>query len=267
MNRQIRSRRATLVLWLTLVPFRAAHLAGAGSGLLRAVSLAFLAAGSAHAAPDWPELPLPPKADVQWIAQSMRVNGMPTRVQQFQSRASRAEIVEYYRAHWMGGYPQKPSVKAVKDSTVVGQRHGPYLMTVTVRDAPRDGSQGLIAVAQVAGSKVDLEPGELPLMPGAHVVRVVESDDPGKHSRDLIVINPQPPRSVAQFYLASLQNAGWQRVQLNDIPHTERGGGGSFMAFARGGSEMQISVVEPAKSKGTWLIANQVTKDTGPGSF
>jgi hypothetical protein len=249
MNRQIRSRRATLVLWLTLVPFRAAHLAGAGSGLLRAVSLAFLAAGSAHAAPDWPELPLPPKADVQWIAQSMRVNGMPTRVQQFQSRASRAEIVEYYRAHWMGGYPQKPSVKAVKDSTVVGQRHGPYLMTVT------------------AGSKVDLEPGELPLMPGAHVVRVVESDDPGKHSRDLIVINPQPPRSVAQFYLASLQNAGWQRVQLNDIPHTERGGGGSFMAFARGGSEMQISVVEPAKSKGTWLIANQVTKDTGPGSF
>jgi len=264
MNRQTPSQPATLVLWLTLLPFRAALLAGAAPGLLRAVSIALLAVGGAQANENWPELPLPPKADVQWVAQSMRVNGIPTRVLQFQSRANRAEIVEYYRAHWTGGYPLKPSVKAVDDSTVVGQKHGPYLMTVTVRDAPRDGSQGLIAVAQVAGSKVDLEPGALPMMPGAHVVRVVESDDPGKHSRELVVVTPQPAQSVVHFYQAHFQNAGWHQLQLTDIPRTERAEGGSLMAFAQGDAEMQMTVIEPAKGKGSWLIANRVTKDTGP---
>ena len=264
MNRQTPSQPAALVLWLTLLPFRAALVAGAAPGLLRAVSIALLAVGNAQATENWPELPLPPKADVQWVAQSMRVNGIPTRVLQFQSRASRAEIVEYYRAHWTGGYPLKPSVKVVKDSTVVGQKHGPYLMTVTVRDAPRDGSRGLIAVAQVAGSKVDLDPGELPMMPGAHVIRVVESDDPGKHSRELVVIAPQPAQSVVHFYQAHFQNAGWHQLQLNDIPPTEHAEGGILMVFAQGEAEMQMTAIRGANGKGSWLIANRVTKDTGP---
>jgi hypothetical protein len=264
MNRQTLSQPATLVLWLTMLPFRTALLAGAAPGLLRAVSIALLAVGSAQATENWPELPLPPKADVQWVAQSMRVNGIPTRVMQFQSRANRAEIVEYYRAHWSGGYPLKPSVKAVEDSTVVGQKHGPYLMTVTVRDAAHDGSQGLISVAQMAGSKVDLEPRDLPMMPGAHVIRVVESDDPGKHSRELVVIAPQPAQSVVNFYQAHYQNAGWHQLQLNDIPRSEHGEGGTVMVFAQGDAEMQMTAIGGANGKGSWLIANLVTKDTGP---
>jgi len=59
----------------------------------------FGAAGRSWAVEPWPEVPLPPKADVQWVAQSMRVNGVPTRVMQFQSRASRGEIIEYYSAY------------------------------------------------------------------------------------------------------------------------------------------------------------------------
>ncbi len=264
MNRQFRPRARALVLWFSLLPFQAVPLLGTAPGLLSAASIALLAARSALASEDWPELPLPPKADVQWIAQSMRVSGIPTRVLQFQSRASRAEIVEYYRAYWTGGYPQKPSVRPVEDSTVVGQKHGPYLMTVTVRDAARNGSQGVIAVARFAGSTIDRNPGDFPMMPGAQVVRVIESDDPGQHNRELMVSTPQPPESVLQFYQASFQNAGWQQIQLNEIPRTARGGGGSFVVFALGDSQMQMAI-EPAKDKGTWLIANRVTKDTGPG--
>jgi len=266
MNRQLGRRIEALVLWLTLLPFRASHLLNAAPGLLRVASLALVLVGSAHASQDWPELPLPPKADVQWVAQSMRVNGMPTRVLQFQSRASRAEVVEYYRAHWTGAYPLKPSVRAVGDETVVGQKHGPYLMTVTVRDAARDGSEGVLSVAQVAGAKTDLDPGGLPMMPGAHVVRVVETDDPGQHSRQLMVVNPLPAPSVLQFYQSSLQDAGWQQIQLNDVPRTAQGGGGSLLVFARDASQMQLSI-EPAPGRGSWLVANLVTKDTGPESW
>ena len=116
---------------------RAAETAGAAAivGLL-------WAPGRALAIESWPELPLPPKADTQWIAQSMRINGVPTRVLQFESHVSRAEIVEYYRAHWTGGYEHRPSIHPLGEETVVGQVHGPYLMTLKVMDLGDCGGSG-----------------------------------------------------------------------------------------------------------------------------
>jgi hypothetical protein len=248
--------------------FAGTRAASRTTGLVAAITFLamFACGGRAWAVEPWPELPKPPKADVQWVAQSMRVNGVPTRVMQFQSRAGRSEIVEYYRAYWSGGYEHKPSVHALGEATVVGQMHGPYLMTVKVEDAARGASTGLISVAQVLGSKEDREPGELALINGAHVVSVVESDDPGKHSRAVLIVSPQPPASVTQFYQASLVNAGWLQVQATDTPRTPGGSASSFVVFARGDSEMQLSIAETRDGRGSTMLANLVTKDTGLGA-
>ena len=223
--------------------------------------------GHALAVEPWPEMPLPPKANVQWVAQSMRVNGVPTRVMQFQSSVGRAEIVAYYRAHWSGGYEHEPSVHVLPTQSVVGQLHGAYLMTVKVEDAAHGASHGLISVAQVIGVEADLNPGQLPMITGAHVVSVVESDDPGKHSRDTVVLAPQPPASVIQFYQASFVNAGWQQVQGKDTFRDSGGPVGSFVAFARDGNEMQLTVVPTPKGRGSTVLANLVTKDTRLSSY
>jgi hypothetical protein len=245
----------------------AAVLAGAMFTLLAA-------GGRAWAVEPWPEVPLPPKADVQWVAQSMRVNGVPTRVMQFQSRADRTEIVAYYRAYW-SGYKYAPSIHAMGEAaTVVGQMHGPYVMTVKVEDAPHGAgstaaSVGLISVAQVIGSKVERDPGQLPLMNGAHVLSVVESDDPGKHSRTVVVLTPQPPTSVTQFYQTSFVNAGWLQVQGNNSAnsaHPPGAAAGSFVVFERGEDEMQLNIVATRGGRGSTLLANLVTKDTGFGA-
>jgi hypothetical protein len=238
------------------------------SALVTGALLASLIFGSVGRAADtesWPLLPTPPRADVQWIAQSMRVNGVPTRVMQFQSRASSMEVVEYYKAHWSGGYDRQPSVHTVGEATVVGQMHGPYLMTVKVEGAPASGtSTGLISVARIVGVKVERDAGNLALMPGAEVVSVVESDDPGKRSREVVIWNSQPATSVIQFYEASLENAGWREVQSNYTPRTAEHPSGGFVVFALGGSEMQLSVTELPGQPGTVLAANLVTKDTAP---
>ena len=231
------------------------------------LSCTLLVAAGARAAEPWPEIPPPPRAEVQWVGDSMRVNGVPTRVMQFQSQASRAEIVEYYRAYWTGGYPTKPSVTPLGEATVVGQAHGPYFMTVKVQDAAHGASRGLIAVSRMLGSKVERNPGELPLMPGAKVVSVVESNDPGKRSREVVVFNTQSTQSVVQFYQASFQNAGWHQVQNNDAPRTGSGPAGTFLVFTREGREAQLSVVQAPNGQGSQLVANLVTKDTGPQPF
>jgi hypothetical protein len=224
---------------------------------------ALSAIGSAVAGESWPEIPSPPKANVEWIGDSMRVNGVPTRVMQFNSRVSRGEVVEYYRAYWSGGYSTKPSITPMSGATVIGQRHGPFFMTVKVEDADGGGSQGLISVAQVAGAKVERNPGEVPLMPGAQVYSVVESDDPGKHCRTVVILTPQSQSSVTQFYQASLSNAGWRQIQATENPRTPGALPGSFVVFARAGNEMQLSIVETSRGRGSTLVANLVTKDTG----
>ncbi|SPE25125.1 conserved exported hypothetical protein [Burkholderiales bacterium] len=267
MNRSNRSLPAVRAPGLTAVLGQGAHRAILSFWVLAALCLVLLAAGRARAAEPWPEIPMPPKAKVQWVADSMRVNGVPMRVMQFQSPASRAEIVEYYRAYWSGGYPTKPSVSALGEATVVGQAHGPYFMTVKVQDAAHASSQGLIAVSRVLGSKIERNAGDLALMPGARVVSVVESNDPGKRSREVLVFNTQPPPSVVRFYEASLQSAGWRQVQHNDAPRTANGPGGSFLVYARDRSELQLSVAARPNGQGSQLLANLVTKDTGPQPF
>ncbi len=224
----------------------------------------------AVAGESWPEMPMPPQGDVQWIAKSMRVNGAPTRVQQFQSRASRSEVVDFYRSHWTGGgYDREPSVRDLGDATVVGQKFGPYLLTVKVEDTQRDKtSHGLISVARVVGSKPDRSPGAIALMPGAQVVSVIESDDPGKHSRQVMILSPQQPASVIRFYESSLGNAGWRPVQgTTNEKARSPSRAGAFMAFARDGSEMQLTVVATPQGRGTTLLANHVTNDTGRGAL
>jgi hypothetical protein len=234
--------------------------------MFSALILALSAIGGAVAGESWPEIPSPPKAKVEWVGDSMRVNGVPTRVMQFHSRANSGEIVEYYRAYWSGGYSTKPSITPMSGATVIGQRHGPFFMTVKVEDTDGGGSQGLISVAQIAGSKVERNPGEVPLIPGAQVYSVVESDDPGKHCRTVVLLTPQPRSSVAHFYQASLSNAGWRQIQATESPRSAGGSAGSFIVFARGGSEMQLSIVEISQGRGSTLVANHVTKDTGPSA-
>jgi hypothetical protein len=235
--------------------------------LLFSPLFALSAAVSAWAAEAWPEIPSPPKAKVEWVGDNLRVNGVPTRVMQFQSQARRAEVVEYYRAYWSGGYPTRPSIKALGASTVISQKHGPYFMMVKVEDAARGASEGLIAVSRVAGSKVELNAGDLPLMPGARVVSVVESSDPGKNNREVVVINPQPLQSVLQFYQASYENGGWRQVQNNEASHAPKSPGGVFIVFARGNIEAQLGVTQAPNGRGCVLVANEVTKGTGPQRF
>jgi hypothetical protein len=234
-----------------------------------AVAIAMCAALGARAAGSepWPEVPLPPKSQVEWVGDSLRVNGVPMRVMRFASRAGRAEIVEYYRACWSGAYPTRPSVRPLGQATVVGQAHGPYYMTVKVKDAANQASEGTITVSRVLGSKVDRSAGDLPLLPGAKVVSVVEANDPGRHSREVVVANPASRQSVVQYYQASLQSAGWSQIQANDTPPSAPGRAGSFLAFQRGRDEVQLSIVDGGRGQGSLMVANRVTKDTGPVAF
>lgn len=229
-----------------------------------AFALAWLLAGTVHAdnSAPWPELPLPPRAKVDWVGQDMKVNGIPMRVMHFASTASRSEIVAYYTAHWSEGYPGKPSVQPSGQAIVVGQAHGPYFMTLKVVDRPHNASEGYISVSQIAGNKVERSAGGLPLMPGASVLNVVESNDPGKHSREVVVVQDASVDSSQHFYQAALEGAGWRRVQATS-PDAAVARRGRVDVYHRDQSELSITLTAIKGGRGSTLVANWVTKGTG----
>jgi hypothetical protein len=96
------------------------------------------------------------------------------------------------------------------------------------------------------------------------VLSVVESDDPGVHSRAVSAVNPQPASSAAQFYQASLVNAGWSELQSNEVARTAASPAKTFLVFSQGAREMQLSIVDSRNGRGSSVLANLVTKDTGP---
>jgi len=237
--------------------------------VLRRLALALglllaLPALRAQDATPWPEVPEPPHAAVQWIADSLRIDNVPTRIQQFQSTASRTEVVAYYRAYWSGAYPQAPSVTPYQQAIVVSQRHGPYLMTVKVSDAPGGGSSGLISVSRILGTRAERKAGDFPLMPGAQLLSVTESDDPGQQARELVIVLPQSVPSARQFYESALRSAGWHALQANDVAGAAGSGGGTYLSFAQSGRLAQLSIMAAPGTAGSTLVANVVTKGTGP---
>jgi hypothetical protein len=225
------------------------------------LALALLGAACAQTSEPWPELPLPPHAKVEWVADQMKVDGFPMRVLHFESTASRSEIVAYYTAHWSGGYVTKPSVKPMEEATLVGQAHGPYYMTVKVSDRPHDGSGGFISISQMLGRRPERSVGGLPLMPGAKILSVVESADPGKQCRQVIATQDAGPDSARKYYESALESAGWHLVQKSS-DDVIRAHAGSVEIFQRDQSELSISVMA-GEGRGSSVVQTLVTKGTG----
>src|SRR5262249_53306656 len=97
-----------------------------------AVLLALSVSGRAWAVEPFPQVPDPPKAVVQSVASSMKVDGVPTRILQFQSRLAPKDITEFYRGQWSRGFEHAPVVRPLGDASVISQLSGAYLMTVKV---------------------------------------------------------------------------------------------------------------------------------------
>ncbi len=225
------------------------------------LGLVLSASASAQNSTPWPQVPLPPRANVQWIADDMKVDGIPMRVMRFDSQTSREEVAAYYTAHWSGGYPTKPSVTTSGNTTVVGQAHGPYYMTVKVREEPHQHSSGWIAVSQMLGNKVELAAGGLPIPPGAKIMSVVESRDPGKWCRQLVISYEGSVDNAINFYEAALNGAGWEQIQKTWSAPPGVGPRAALGVYQRDQSQLAISVTQ-AKGQRTSIMATLVTNDT-----
>jgi hypothetical protein len=149
-----------------------------GTLLLAAVAPAVWAQPSTP----WPELPAPPRSRSEWVAQNLRVNGLPTRIERFESELAVAEVLAHYRAHWARSPDGPPRETRVGEWDSIATLHGPFQIAVQARPRRPQGSQGYLSVANFVEAKADFVPAWLPLARELQVVQVSDSVDGPKRS-------------------------------------------------------------------------------------
>lgn len=213
----------------------------------------------------WPDVPPPPKAQVQWVSDDMRVNGVPMKVQAFQSRASKDEVVAFYMAHWRIAAnavpdPAKPpaSVTAHGPDTLVARAHGPYYSLVKVRTTPDGGSEGTISTSLLLGVEPRIDASGIPAPRSATPVNVVESIDNGKRNKQVMLVSREPLDSIASYYQTQLTASGWSLLQEQIASAKGSQGPAIVRMYGRDKQQLDVAMGVDAERRLTIVTVNLV---------
>ena len=179
--------------------------------MLFLVSEAALPVPIQRATSRFPEVPTPPQTRMEWIARSMRMNGLPMTLRSFDSSLPAAEVLAHFARWW---------TSAVADSQRNAQQLqiGPWQVlaltstrvhiTVRVKSAG-SGTTGTIAVsinpAVVQPSLVT----SFPHPRDARVVSLQQYADPGSSAESIAFSSGRAVEIVARDFSRALAHQGW----------------------------------------------------------
>ncbi|MDR2128323.1 MAG: hypothetical protein LBP52_04580 [Burkholderiaceae bacterium] len=214
----------------------------------------------------WPEIPQPPRSQVQWVSADMQVNGIPVKVQSFSSAASLEEVVAHYEAHWDQLDPTTiPEIRGRKkgvmvsrpnvDTAIIGKFHGPFYMTVKVKRAGLGTSTGALSTSFMEGKKPVLEVRDVPHPSGAKPVSVVESADAGHLSKTVIFVSDEAAPQIEFFYSRGLVSSGWTLMDKYGSDRLENGNAGYVLMLRKGQEQLDVVVAQvPEQRRSTFRV-------------
>jgi hypothetical protein len=150
---------------------------------LAAVAVGAFASAVACRAADWPDVPPPPRAIVvEWVAQDMKVNGLPSRIERFESELTVPELIEFYRAQWARLEPA-PKARSLRDWSTISALRGKVQMVVQARARSPQGSEGMISLMDFGRFEKNFVPGDLPRWSDTRILQVTDTVDGPRRSR------------------------------------------------------------------------------------
>lgn len=219
------------------------------------VALAVVCCASPLAARALPVPPVMEGVDAAAVAQSMRINGVPTRIRVFATDKPLAEVLAFYRSR----FGERRVETALQGWTVVTQREGDLLYTARLRKSLR-GTEGTVSVADLKEGLANLgRPLGLGLPAGSRLAVEVEMTDPGKQARVVTLTNAASVDANADFFKAELQSRGYRLER--DLPVQRGAAQGRSIWFAAANREAILVV--SALASGTSVVLNLIeTTDT-----
>jgi hypothetical protein len=187
-----------------------------------------------------PELDAPPQGSAQWIARSMRMNGLPMTLKVFQSRLSPEGVLAHYESKLqsLGSHETRRMVNG--PWRVLMFKSHDHFITIHARPT-LGGCEGTILVSPA------LAPAELqirtafPRPATTRIVNLQQYDDAGMQSEHISLSSERTPFVEAQAFSQLLDLEGWTLISTRPTQETHRG----FVLEAQRDAEHALLVILP----------------------
>lgn len=200
----------------------------------------------------WPDLPPPPRGQVEWVAKDVWINGIHSRIQKFESPQASPEVLAHYRAHWGSGDAGPAREDNVRGWSTISTLRGPYSLVVQVKPKEALGSQGLISILNIKEVKFKHLPHDWPQFNDIQVKQVMESVDGPKRSFYVLARSLKSADLVRDQMKGLWAQKGWHLQREHRQPASYMG------AYAREGNTMEMVITGDARQAGVNVVVNLV---------
>lgn len=214
-------------------------------------ALVGFARAEARTVSELPDLAAPPDGTAQWIARSMRMNGLPMTLKAFQSRMSPDAVLAHYESMLKisGSHETRRGTRL--PWRVLTFKSRDHLITVQAR-AVSAGSEGTILVSTALGAAAFRMRTEFPRPPTARLVNLQQYDDAGMASEHISLSSDRSPFIEAQAFSQLLIRDGWTMIDTRPTHQMHRG----FVLEAQREAEQALLVIMPdaARASSTAIV-------------
>ena len=225
--------------------------------LLLAAGICTAASGQEKAVP-CPEFPVPHVGQVQWVAENMRMNGMPMQIKELTTEQTPQQVIAFYRQRWSDAPPYSHEYE-VSGMPAIATLRKECFYTVQVMAHGR-GAKALLGVSTKPDGGQVKKPGTgFPNMAGSTVLNDIDHYDSGKTGRTIMLTNTYSPEANLNFYRRTMAEEGWGAVMDRTVQGAK--GVSHVLVMKRGYHEANLTI-SPGKAgaSGSNVLATFVDK-------
>jgi hypothetical protein len=196
-----------------------------------------------------PQLPAPPQTRMEWIARSMRMNGLPMTIASFDSSLPPTAVLQHY-SHWWTttDLGSRGTTQVLREGGWQTLALSSPRLLITVRATQvRSGSQGTVVVSPNPSQVTFRTTSTFPRPANAQILSLQEYDDAGTRAECISFSSPRPISIAAHEFTQRLLQSGWNVYRS----HASEAYAPGHVLEAQRGSDMAQLTFTPGNTSGS----------------
>lgn len=235
------------------------------------VLLAAAIATHAHAAGDWPTIPLPRESTAYPVDDTIITNGVPMQITAFTSPLPQEKLLAWFRRALDGHRVED----RLGGKIVLGQARGDHYLTVQI-EPTRDGSRGITAVSDLKAAYDRREQTQAArdrwlrqLPPGSRLISETASTNHRRHSEQRVYANSHDASINRDALCDLLGHDGLileREARADDAPAHAAAtpAPGPRTLYFKGAQGEAIATISHDDNRGTVIVLNTITEKGEP---
>jgi hypothetical protein len=214
--------------------------------MLTTLSLPAQAGSLSRATEALPDMSAPPHGSAQWVAKSMRMNGLPMTLKVFESRLTPDAVLSHYESFVKASGTHESRRTINTPWQVLMLKSADHFITVHAR-AVAHGSEGTILVSPALELASLRMRSEFPRPASTRIVNLQQYDDDGVQSEHISLSSNRASFTELQEFSQLLIGEGWSVLDTRPTQQVHRG----FVLEVQRQTEHALLVIVPNAAQPT----------------